>query len=76
MFIQYFTNSRYDENVLMGHVGELSGQDFDLFVIGYVFVHDEHVLDFHCAQAAFNLYAGCPQIQFGNGHRQFFGQIL
>ena len=60
----------------MGHIGKLSGQDFDLFVNRLVFVHNKHVLAFHGAQAAFYLYAGCSQILVGNGHRQFFSQIL
>jgi hypothetical protein len=60
----------------MGHIGKLGGEDFDLFVNGFVFVHDEHVLAFHSAQAAFHFYAGSPQVLFGNGQGQFFSQIL
>ena len=60
----------------MGHIGKLSGQDFDLFVNRLVFVHDEHVLALYLAHAAFDLYAGCSQILVGNVQRQFFSQIL
>ena len=60
----------------MGQFGNFGGQDFDFFVNGFVFVHDEHLPAFDGAQAAFYLDAGCSQILFGNGHRQSFSQIL
>ena len=60
----------------MGQIGNFGGQDFNLFVNGFVFVHDEHIPAFDGAQATFYLDAGRSQILFGNGHRQFFSQIL
>ena len=54
---------------------QLCGQNAYFFMDRFMLVHDKQILTLHCAQSAFNLDTGRPQVLLGNGNLHAISQI-